>query len=276
MKHSTLFIDESGKSSLAEKANEPFLLTGVILDEEDVKTAEGFFTYIKRKYEINTDKPFHSYDLFENPDTKISYVKSRPLLKTIADFISLIPIKIQIISIDKKLFKDSLGIKTDEDFKYSSDRKEMKEFPYRIMSAHLYVWFAGYLKTSENIGEILVDARRGGDYQLIKSLNLCKDPSAPIDKDASQLIKEKCNAICFAEKNFLSGGLEITDLISFTAFFHARRTMSSMNETGLPFVWKDIKNKLPSNKLTKLNKREIRKFFGVGRDGFHKNLKNLA
>ena len=34
MKHSTLFLDESGKSSLAEKQNEPFVLTGVILEKK--------------------------------------------------------------------------------------------------------------------------------------------------------------------------------------------------------------------------------------------------
>jgi len=36
MRHSTLFIDESGKSSLADLKYNQFILTGVILDDEDV------------------------------------------------------------------------------------------------------------------------------------------------------------------------------------------------------------------------------------------------
>lgn len=222
MNHSTLFLDESGKSSLAEKTTEPFILTGVILDDEDIKTVEGFFNYIKRKCKINTSMPFHSYDIFENPQRKISTVKAKLLLQTIADFISLIPIRINVIGIEKRIFREALGVKSDSDFRGSSDRKEMKEFPYRIMSANIFVWFAHYLKTSDRRGQIIVDARRGGDYQLIKSLNLCKDPNAPIEKGVSKLIKERCSAICFAEKNFLSGGLEITDLISYTCFFSCK------------------------------------------------------
>lgn len=273
MKHSTLFVDESGKSSLIEKTTEPFILTGVILDDEDTTTVEGFFNYIKRKYEINTNTPFHSYDILENPQTRISIAKAKPLLQTIADFISLIPIRINIIAIDKQTFKTSLGVQSDDDFKGASEKKEMKEFPYRIMSANLFVWFADYLKTSDNIGQIIVDARRGGDYQLIKSLNLCKDPNAPIEQEASRLIKEKCNAICFAEKNFLSGGLEITDLVSYTSFFHARRLISGMSNINLSMVWREIRKKLPRNNLTKLSRREIKNFFGIGKDGVYKSLK---
>lgn len=275
-KHSTLFVDESGKSSLIEKTNEPFILTGVILDEEDIKTVEGFFNYIKKKYQIDSNAPFHSYDLFENQQSKMSDAKAKKLLATIADFISLIPIRIAILAIDKSIFKASLGVKSDDDFKGTSDRKSMREFPYQIMSAKLFSWFSEYLNTSSNIGEIIVDARVGGDQQLLYALNKCKNPNGPLDNSISKLIKEKCNAICFAEKHFFSGGLEITDLISYAAFFHARKKMNSMYHIKLQVVWKEIRKKIRDNSLKVLGRREIKKFFKVGQDGVHPFLKKKA
>jgi hypothetical protein len=77
MNHSTLFIDESGKSSLAVKMDEPFILTGVILDDSKIATIEGFFRYIKRKLGVPIDKPFHSYDLFESEISKITTSKAK-------------------------------------------------------------------------------------------------------------------------------------------------------------------------------------------------------
>lgn len=274
MKHSTLFIDESGKSSLIDKNFEYFLLTGVILNNHEIPSIEGFFNYIKLKYSINTDAPFHSYDIFENPRTKITDSAARSLLTTIADFISLIPINIKIISVNKKKFKQAIGIKSDDDFKGSSERKEMKEYPYRIMSAQLFRWFARYLEKYEAIGQIIVDARRGSDYQLIKTLNLCKDPTGPLDKEGIKLIKEKCTAICFAEKLYLSGGLEITDLISYTSFFHVRRQMQSMENIKLNKVWSAVKNRMDEKSISKISKSDVKKFFKVGKDGLHKSLKD--
>ena len=44
---STLYIDESGKSSLAEKQNEPFIITGVILNDLETQPVEGFLITLK-------------------------------------------------------------------------------------------------------------------------------------------------------------------------------------------------------------------------------------
>ncbi len=274
MNHSTLFLDESGKSSLAEKQNEPFVLTGVILDENEITPVEGFFNYIKRKYSIETSRPFHSYDIFENPTSKLSTIKSKSLIETLSDFISIIPIKIYIISIDKSLFKLALGVKNNNDFKGSTERKEMRDYPYRIMSSFIFKWFANYLKKTENIGQIIVDSRRGGDYQLLKSLNLAKDLKGPLPKQTAKLIRDRCTAICFAEKNFLSGGLEITDLISYTSFFHARSAMSTMHGIKLNLCWAQIKKRLPAKALDELDEAQIKRFFKVGQDGVHKYLKS--
>lgn len=275
MKKATLFIDESGKSSLIKKTGDPFILTGVILNEEEIIPVEGFFNFIKRKYSIDINSPFHSYDILENPSTKLlTDIEAKSLIESLAEFISLIPVNINIISTDKAIFKRALGARSDNEFKGHAKRIEMTEYPYRIMSAMLFKWFAAYLEQNDGIGEIIVDAKRGGDTELIKTLYACKDPTSGIfSTSVSNQIKERCTAICFAEKKYLSGGVEITDLISYTSFFHARRLISSMNHIGLNVAWTQIKNKLEGRRLDKLTIPEIRTYFGVDADGVHKNLK---
>lgn len=274
---STLYIDESGKSSLVEKADEPFILTGVILDEEEKSPVEGFFNYIKRKYNINPNIPFHSYDIFENPKTRVlTDAQAASLLTSLADFISLIPIKIHIPVVNKKQFKSVLGVTSNDDFKGSKRRKEMPEFPYRVCACILFKWFAKSLKSNKSIGEIIVDARRGGDYQLIKTLYASKQlNNGYLDPVSAKLIEDKCAAICFAEKQFLSGGLELADLISYTAFFHARRQMSSMSKIKLDLVWTEIKKKSYRKNLNKVSEKRIRDFFKIKKDGVHKYLKSI-
>ncbi|MBU3979222.1 hypothetical protein KJ980_05520 [Patescibacteria group bacterium] len=259
---------------MIEKAEEPFILTGVILDEEEKIPIEGFFSYIKRKYGIDTTFPFHSYDIFESLKTrKLSDADAASLLEALADFISLIPIKIHIMAINKKQFKAVLGATSDDDFKGSSDKKEMKEFPYKIASCMLFKWFAPYLKKNHSIGEIIVDARRGGDYQLIKSLYGSKQPDGFLDNVSANLIAERCTAICFAEKKFLSGGLELTDLISYTAFFHARRKISTMSKIKLDVVWAEIRKKLYRKDLDRISEEKIRNFFKIKKGEAYKYLK---
>lgn len=273
MNLATLFLDESGKSSLAEKENEPFLLTGVILEQEEISPVQGFFNYIKLKYKIDTNKPFHSYHIFEDPREKLHPNKTKYLIESLADFLSIIPIRVNILSVDKSEFKKALGVLNNEDFKGSSERKEMKGFPYRIMSAWMFKWFGYYLKKNNSIGQIITDSRRGGDEQLLRSLNLCKDPNSPLDGKISELIKDRCNAICFAEKNFLSGGLEITDLISYIAFSQMKKE-SNIYTAKLKHVWLKIKNRLKDRKVCKISSEEIKNFFKVNKDGVHKYLKN--
>jgi len=150
-KASTLFIDESGKSSLAEEENQPFILTGVILDDIEIPAVEGFFNYIKRKHGIDPDKPFHSYHIFEDPRSKIDPAKAEALAKTLAEYISLIPIKITVVGINKNDFKNALGVKSNDDFKGDSKRKEMKQYPYRVMASYLFGWFGKELERKKII-----------------------------------------------------------------------------------------------------------------------------
>ena len=74
-----LYIDESGKSSLSDLSSNHFLLTGVIVKQEDLITIEGFFNFIKLKFSLQPKEPFHSYEVFENPETMLPIAESRLL-----------------------------------------------------------------------------------------------------------------------------------------------------------------------------------------------------
>ena len=236
-KSATLFVDESGKSSLLEKAKEPFILTGITMMDEELSAVEGFFNYIKRKFEIPVLQPFHSYHIFEHPNLKLPDAKSMSLADSLAEYISLIPVDIRVVEIDKSAFREALGIKSDENFKGDSKRKEMKDYPYRIMASYLFALFGAYLEKNDCIGQILADSRKGGDHQLLKTLHMCKEKLVPFrDGRHSEVIKKRVQAICFAEKGYLSGGLEIADLISYVTFLRARRMISSKEYLGMHLI----------------------------------------
>lgn len=272
-KTSTLFIDESGKSSLIEKKNQPFILTGAILDNSKISSIEGFFNFIKLKYDIDPDKPFHSYHIFEDPKEKIDQSKAITLSKTLAEYLSLIPIKVETVIIDKNEFKKILGATSDDDFKGMRERIEMREYPYRIMASHLFGWFGKELDKNDSIGQIIADSRKGGDHLLLKTLNLCKEGKDPYLPKYQDAVKKRITAICFAEKGFLSGGLEITDLISYVAFFRARRMISSVSHLGIETIWKQIKQIKSYKGFKKINEGEIRGFFDIKKGEVHKHLK---
>ncbi len=267
----TLYIDESGKSSLKEQKNNPFIMTGVIIDDSEISSIEGFFNYIKRKYKISLDLPFHSYHVFEHPEEKLSDNKLFELSKNLADFISLIPAQVKVIGIDKQEFKNALGVQSDKDFKGTKERKRLPEFPYRVMSSALFEWFARYLNEHNFIGQIICDSRRGADKHLLSTLNQCKDGDVPyFDNTVSKKIANRITAICFSEKNFLSGGLEITDLISFVTYFKVRRLITANKQIGIDKLWEKIRDKI---NFLKIDEEATRRFFGLKKNEVHKYLK---
>lgn len=268
---STLYIDESGKSSLKELENNPFVMTGLIIEDREISSIEGYFNYIKRKFNIEPDKPFHSYHFFEHPQDKLSDPKLLELAKMLSDFIDLIPAKIKIIEIDKKEFKKALGIKSDDDFKGSKEKREIPDFPYRVMASTLFAWFGVYLKENKVIGQIIADSRRGADHHLLNTLNMCKQGNVPFtNKETSLVINEKITAICFSEKHFLSGGLEITDLVSYVSYFRARRLISQNKHIGIDKLWDVISKK---TQIEKIGEDDVRRFFGLKKDEVHKYLR---
>jgi hypothetical protein len=61
-----LFLDESGIAELTDETYRYFLLTSVAANKESFDEIEGYFSLIKRKYGLEGEFPFHTYDLLEN------------------------------------------------------------------------------------------------------------------------------------------------------------------------------------------------------------------
>lgn len=272
MNTSTLFIDESGKSSLADQENQPFLITGVVLDNTELGTVEGYFRYIKRKYNIPAKESFHSYHIYEHPGKKLPDSQLILLSQNLADFIDTIPIDINVVYIDKQEFRSALGVKTLDDFKGSKERKEMKDFPYRALASFLFGCFGKYLDEKGHIGQIIADSRKGGDYQLLKTLHLCKEKVIPFNPGYREAVKDRVTAICFAEKGFLSGGLEITDIISYISYHRIKRLILANKSKGSDLLWKAIRKR--KKMFVKIDKNKVRRFFNLKKGEVHKYLKS--
>ena len=270
MNKATLFVDESGKASLADQLNRLFILTGVILDNSEIQTIEGFFNYIKLKFKLPQTQTFHSYDIFENPKTKLSDTALVNLSKNISEFISLIPVKFHIAWVIKNQFRSALGVKSFNDFKGSPERKEMKDYPYRVAATYIFAKFGEHLERSGAIGQIIADSRKGGDHQLLKTLDLCKEKAVSVKDKYHEAIKNKISAICFAEKGFLSGGLEVADIASYITFNRAMRKMSVAKVTGVDKIWEQIK---PKAKIAEINQDSVRRYFKLKPGEVHKCLK---
>jgi hypothetical protein len=268
----TLYLDESGKSSL-KSIEDPFIITGTVINDKEISSIEGFFTYIKRKYQIDIDRPFHSYDIFENPQSKLSDKALQSLAKSLSEFISLIPVHVRVLEVDKMLFRKVIGIESNQDFKGDRKRKEMKDYPYRVMASILFGWFAQTLKRNNTIGQVVADSRRGADHQLLKTLNICKEGHIPYpNSKTAEQINDHITAICFAEKNYLSGGLEITDLISYVTFFKVRRKISANKNIGIDKIWGVIRDQ-KNFSLEKITSDEIRRHFNLEKNEVHKYLR---
>ncbi len=270
MSKTTLFIDESGKASLADEPSDLFILTGIILDNPEIQTIEGFFNYIKLKFRLPLIQTFHSYDIFENPKTKLPNTSLVDLSRSISEFLSLIPTKIHLTWISKRRFRAALGIKSINDFKGSSERKDMKDYPYRVAASYIFAMFGKYLSKNNSVGQIIADSRKGGDHQLLKTLNLCKEKAVPIKDEYHEAIKNRISAICFAEKGFLSGGLEIADIVSYVTFNRAMRRMSATKITGIDKIWEQIK---PKAQIIQINQDFVRRYFKLKAGEVHKYLK---
>lgn len=271
---STLFLDESGKATLTDPKYDVFLLTGIILDDEEVNNIESYFSYIKRRFDLNENEPFHSYDIFEGPKRN-SLDRNKKLASLIADFIETIPAEITICVVDKPGVKQGLGVTSDQQFKGENKLKknEVKESPYKIAASTLFHRFAKHLNNQNRTGMIITDSRRGADAQLLKTLELCKLESGPLKEESTGLVKDHVSAICFAEKNYLSGGIEIADLISYTLFFELRNMRDTGKKLGLDELRKVIKQKIKKGNYYSIGEKETRKFFKLKKNEVHEGLK---
>jgi len=238
-----LFIDESGKAELTDNKYQNFLLTGIWLTTKDLATTSGYFSFIKRRYGLPLDVPFHTYDLIEDPKKKLSAVQIPKFVNSMAEFIETVPFNSFLILTKKTKFI--------KDFKIDVKNLESlnNRIIYRLSLMYLLQEFSLNLEKNNLNSAIHVDSRKYLDTELIKAYNDIKEKTYKGTKNEIVEAAKRLCSIEFASKTALSSGLELADFISFVAYSGIERRLS---ELGMSKVWKVIKIKFKQNPISKL------------------------
>lgn len=246
---SHLFIDESGKSDLLDTRYVDFILTGVLIGDSELPIISGYFSFIKRKYKLPQDTPFHSYHLLEDPHSSYR-LKTRQIpmfMESMQEFLQLIPLTIYVVHTNKVLFKKTYGI-DKKDLSGSKENKERNGILYYLSSL---VMFTRVAKKLEAVGiscAIHTDSRKYLDTQLLKAFVDIKEPTLKTKADMyvngiSASAKRLCS-IEFANKTALSAGLELADFISYVTFAQIRNKTDRLHvSTVWPFIHRKLLNK---------------------------------
>lgn len=235
-----LFIDESGKPELLDLNYRYFILTGIEISDEELETISGYFSFIKRKYNLPKNTPFHTYDLLENSSSslKLSENEIKFFIKSMHEFLELIPLNASVIITDKKTFRKKFRIE-DKNLKGSPENKKRNAIIYFISSLYLLSEFSRHIEKENLLGAIHADSRKYSDNQLLKAFLDIKEPNL---KGLPNFLPSTAKRLCsieFADKTALSAGLELADFISFTIFACKQKRLHKLH---LEKIWKLIKN----------------------------------
>lgn len=252
-----LFIDESGKPDLLDKKYKNFILTGITIPNIELDIASGYFSFIKRKYALPENIPFHTYDLLENPNSEYLFteIQSNMFVRSMIEFLELVQFKIVIIRTNKPTFIKKYRIK-EEMLKGSQENKKRNGIIYLLSSLTVFEKFALDLENGDKNGTIHADSRKYLDNQLLKAFIDIKEPmlKGKNPNSSAVAVKRLCS-IEFADKTALSSGLELADFISYVAFAKLERKLARFH---LQRVWKLIKSKLEDGNFITLKDMLVR------------------
>ncbi|GEM_PF-2416747 len=260
MKRYLLYIDESGSGNLAD-VSQNLLLTGVSIEEKIDAGISAYFGYIKQIHGLPEGCPFHSYDLFENSNSKyhLPPQKAKKLAISLIEFIKTVPISISIHYIDKKTLRSYLGMQEGkrEYFAGSEEAKRWKDIPYEVLASKMFFWFANSISSQkkDSRGAIVAESRRESDHALLRSYLRCKTPSqyhSKNMKNCSERMQRQISSIRFEEKTGFWPGLEIADLFSYVAyqFIVGKLRSKKFTEQNFTMLWKAIRNKIDVKKIS--------------------------
>ena len=203
----TSFIDESGDGDLTDYKYKNFVLTSVTVNNSELDTIYGYFSLIKRKYGLSDTAPFHSYDLLENPSTRFSSVRAKSFIKSMCEFIELVPMNIVAIHTNKVSFRKQFKIE-ETDLKGSKENKERRGLIYYLSGLNQLQIFTNYLKAENGVGYIHADSRTYQDRDLLDAFLHIKQKTirGGLPNTYYDLAKRSLVSITFADKGALSNG----------------------------------------------------------------------
>ena len=255
----SLFIDESGKPDLTDAKYRHFILTGISISSSEFEIVSGYFSFIKKKYGLPEEFPFHTYNLLEDPSspTKLSESQTVTFVKTMREFIETIPLGITIVSTDKMEFIRRYHLSTTM-LKGPPENKERNRIIYKLSSLVMFEKFANLLESKDKLGTIHTDSRKYLDTEPLKSFLDIKEPilkgnkTNPVAVAAGRLC-----SIEFADKSALSAGLELADFVSFVAFARLQRKLRRFR---LERVWRLIQTKLEGKDFIDLKEEMVKRY----------------
>lgn len=260
----SMFIDESGIADLTDERYKHFILTSITAPDSELDSISGYFSFIKRKYELEEDFPFHTYDLLENPDSdiRLTPAQAEKFVDSMCEFIDLTPLNILVIHTDKDSFIDDFSI-TEDDLKGSKENKEKRGIIYYLSSLLKMEHFTKFLKDKDAYGGVYADSRTYQDRDLLEAFINIKQKlkKGAIKNKYYEESRKRLNSITFADKNRFSSGIQLVDFISFVVFARFARKLNSFDEIGLRKVWTKIKDEAKiKNLVDELGKRNIKKY----------------
>ena len=255
-----LFIDESGKPDFDDFTYRHFLLVGVIIPESELDIVSGYFFYIKRKYNLPLGKPFHTYQLLEEPASKLPMSEGKSFVKSMSEFIETCPIKIFLVHTDKITFQKRYK---NELIKTVKIRSRNKGIVYFLSAYKLFQLFIDNLKKEKSTGSVCADSRYNQDRDLLDAFLKIRDAQfkGGVINPYAEKSKQRLTSITFANKFSLSGGLELTDFISFVIFAKTQRKLTQFDNVSLREALRAIEAKLISKrKMYGISERLIHQF----------------
>ncbi len=258
----TIFIDESGIADLTDYTYRNFVLTSVTVDNSELETIYGYFSLIKRKYGLTLDEPFHTYDLLENPAKRLSPEQGKLFIRSMVEFIELVPMEITAIFVDKVKFRKIFSVDSD-DLRGSRDNKEKRGIIYYLAALKQLQLFTDKLSETGSIGYIHADSRTYQDRDLLEAFLHIKQKllRGNLNNLYYSEAKRRLVSITFADKEALSNGIQLADFASFIIFAYLQKQISLFDDIKLRTIWRKIKPNIKLIELVKsTGKERVKKY----------------
>lgn len=217
----TLFIDESGVSSLNHRGYY-FVLSTILIKNEDIPIIQGYFKLLKREYFRDDCKAIHCTDLFER-----TYQSYRTLLKPkdrrnafvarVSDILKIIPFRTAIYYIEKRNLRKKLSYKP---YPGKKSRENSYDLPYELSARKAILDFTLFLQQNKAIGEIIIESRQFNDQLFVRYFDDARKAKTKgnIVNPVAEYTREKINRLSIANKNYTHIGLELADIGAYTAY----------------------------------------------------------
>ncbi len=182
-----LYIDESGVPELSAKSHF-FILSGVLIKEEDEKVFLFLINRVKKKYKLDFSKHLHAVDIFENISEKCFLGKTlrRPSKDLRSDFqvdmwnlIKDYSIYYYAVTVSKEHVKTLLGLRKRDDHGQSWIESPNfyarvdRQLPMDIGANAIYHWAISRITKKDKL-KIIFESRTG-DLFTVKNFSYIQD-----------------------------------------------------------------------------------------------------